>query len=253
MKDRADKILVTMNLASTRSQASLLIKEGVVFHKGVQVKKPSFIVDEEELEVRKEVIFVGRGAHKIEGALNHFDVNPKGMIVADVGACTGGFTDFVLKNGAEKVFAIDVGHGQLASSLLEDSRVINMEGINIRYELDLGEQVDLAVVDLSYISLKLTLDTIFSLVKDDGKIIALVKPQFEVGKENIGKGGIVKDEQAKLASLESLYDWCKEKGYSIKDATVSPIKGKTGNTEYFFYFEKALLEHKFKKEDLKNI
>ena len=253
MKDRADKILVTLNLATTRSQASLLIKEGVVFHKGIKVKKPSFLVDEEDLEVRKEVIFVGRGAHKIEGALKHFSVKPEGMVVADVGACTGGFTDFVLKSGAEKVFAIDVGHDQLASSLIEDPRVINMEGINIRYELDLSEQVDLAVVDLSYISLKLTLDTIFSLVKEDGKIVALVKPQFEVGKENIGKGGIVKDEQAKLASLESLYDWCECKNYGIKDATVSPIKGKTGNTEYFFYFEKGLSEHKFKRENLKNI
>ncbi len=253
MKDRADKILVSLNMASTRSQASLLIKEGVVFYKGIQVKKPSFPVDGEGLEVRKENIFVGRGAHKIEGALKFFGVDPTDMIVADVGACTGGFTDFILKNGASKVYAIDVGHGQLASSLLDDSRVVNMEGINIRYELILDEKVDLAVVDLSYISLKLTLDTIFSLVKDTGKVIALVKPQFEVGKENIGKGGIVKDEKAKLSSLESLYDWCLERNYAIKNATVSPITGKTGNTEYFFYFEKSLKEHQFKREDLAKI
>lgn len=253
MKDRVDKLLVTLKLASTRSQASQLVKEGVVFYKGIQVKKPSLLVDNEELEVRKEVLFVGRGAHKIEGALNSFNVNPTDMTVADVGASTGGFTDYILKKGAKKVYAIDVGHGQLAESLRNDSRVVNMEGINIRYELILDERVNLAVVDLSYISLKLTLDTILSLVKDDGKVIALVKPQFEVGRENIGKGGIVKNDEARLNSLKSLYDWCSEKGYAIRDAIVSPIKGKTGNTEYFFYFDKGLSEHLFERDNLKNI
>lgn len=253
MKDRVDKVLVTLGMASTRSQATQLVKEGVVYYKNKQVKKPSFLVDGEELEVRKEILFVGRGAHKIEGALNFFDIDPTNMVVADVGASTGGFTDYILKNGASKVYAIDVGHGQLATPLLEDSRVINMEGINIRHDLELDELVDLAVVDLSYISLKLTLDTIISLVKENGKAVVLVKPQFEVGKENIGKGGIVKDEKAKLNSLESLYDWCEEKGYAIRNATISPIKGKTGNTEYFFYFDKTLENHLFKRDDLAKI
>ncbi|ATH09132.1 TlyA family rRNA (cytidine-2'-O)-methyltransferase [Halobacteriovorax marinus] len=253
MKDRVDKVLVATGLASTRSQASLLVKEGVVYYNNTLVKKTSLIVEGESLEVRKDNIFVGRGAHKIEGALEEFNVDPQGMIVADVGASTGGFTDYILQKGASKVFAIDVGHGQLAKSLREDSRVINMEGVNIRYELELDEKVDLAVVDLSYISLKLTLDTIHSLVKDNGSIIALVKPQFEVGKENVGKGGIVRSDEARLNSLESLYAWCSEKKYFIKEAMVSPIKGKTGNTEYFFYFDRSLSDHELTKEELRNL
>jgi len=253
MKDRVDKILVAMNLSSTRSQATQLVKEGVVFYNNELVKKPSMIVEGVGLEVRKETIFVGRGAHKIEGALHSFDVSVKDYVVADVGACTGGFTDYVLRNGASKVFAIDVGHDQLALSLREDSRVENHEGVNIRNEIELSEKVDLAVVDLSYISLKLTVDSIFSLVKNDGKIITLVKPQFEVGKENIGKGGIVKNETARLESLFSLYEWCDERNYFISKAIVSPIKGKTGNTEYFFYFDKSLDAHQIDREYLETI
>ncbi len=253
MKDRVDKILVSMNLSSSRSQAAHLIKEGVVFYNDSLVKKASMIVSGEGLEVRKEVLFVGRGAHKIEGALQSFSVNVTDLVVADVGACTGGFTDYVLKNGASRVFAIDVGHDQLAQSLRDDSRVENHEGVNIRNEMELSEKVDLAVVDLSYISLKLTLDSIFSLVKNDGKVITLVKPQFEVGKENIGKGGIVKDDEARLNALYSLFDWCDSKGYFISSAIVSPIKGKTGNTEYFFYFDKELSAHQIGKEFLENL
>lgn len=253
MKDRVDKILVSMNLSSTRSQATQLVKEGVVFYKDKLVKKSSMLVTGDGLEVRKETIFVGRGAHKIEGALKSFNVNVKDYVVADVGASTGGFTDYVLKNGASKVFAIDVGHDQLAQSLRVDSRVENHEGVNIRNKIELSEKVDLAVVDLSYISLKLTLDSIFSLVKENGKIIALVKPQFEVGKENIGKGGIVKNEEARLESLYSLFDWCSERDYFIDSAIISPIKGKTGNTEYFFYFDKSLKAHQMKRDDLEKI
>jgi 23S rRNA (cytidine1920-2'-O)/16S rRNA (cytidine1409-2'-O)-methyltransferase len=253
MKDRVDKILVATNLSSTRSQASQLVKEGVVFYNNELVKKPSMIVDDVGLEVRKENIFVGRGAHKIEGALESFGVSVTDYVVADVGACTGGFTDYVLKNGALKVFAIDVGHDQLAESLKNDSRVENHEGVNIRNKMELSSKVDLAVVDLSYISLKLTLDSIFSLVKDDGKVITLVKPQFEVGRENIGKGGIVKDDIARLESLYQLFDWCSERSYFIKKAMTSPIKGKTGNTEFFFYFDKTLKSHQIEKEDLEKI
>ena len=253
MKNRVDKVLVELNLVSTRSQAAQLIKEGVVFYQNKLVTKASFPVSGEELEVRKEVLFVGRGAHKIEGALLEFGVEVEDLSVADVGACTGGFTDYVLKKGASSVVAIDVGHDQLAQSLREDSRVINLEGVNIKFPLDLDQKVDLAVVDLSYISLKLTLVNISNLVKSEGLIIALVKPQFEVGKENIGKGGIVKDNKARLDSLESLYDWCSENNLFIKNAIISPIKGKTGNTEYFFFFDKKLSKHYINREFLKTI
>jgi 23S rRNA (cytidine1920-2'-O)/16S rRNA (cytidine1409-2'-O)-methyltransferase len=253
MKDRVDKVLVQMNLVSTRSQASQLVKEGVVYYQNKLVKKPSMIVEGDELEVRKETLFVGRGAHKIEGALKDFEIDVTDLSVADVGASTGGFTDFVLKKGAKSVVAIDVGHDQLAQSLRDDDRVTNLEGVNIKFPLELEDNVDLAVVDLSYISLKLTLENICNLTTDTGKVIALVKPQFEVGKENVGKGGIVKDEAARLNSVISLYDWCQEKQIFIKDAIVSPIKGKTGNTEYFFYIDKTLKSHVLKKEKLEGL
>jgi 23S rRNA (cytidine1920-2'-O)/16S rRNA (cytidine1409-2'-O)-methyltransferase len=253
MKDRVDKVLVQMSLVSTRSQASQLVKEGVVFYQNKKVKKPSFLVDENDLEVRKDTLFVGRGAHKIEGALNDFSVSVEGLSIADVGACTGGFTDYVLKNGASHVIAIDVGHDQLAQSLRNDSRVENFEGVNIKHPFEIENLVDLAVVDLSYISLKLTLKNISNLVKESGKIIALVKPQFEVGKENIGKGGIVKNDEVRINSVKSLYEWCSKNKLYISGAIVSPIKGKTGNIEYFFCFDKQLDSHQFKIEELESL
>ncbi len=251
MSERIDKMLVSAGLVASRSQALLLIKEGVVYYNGKQIRKASFLVEGEGLEVRKEAQYVGRGAHKIEGAISKFDISIKNKIIADVGACTGGFTDYVLKNGASKSYAIDVGHDQLAKSLREDSRVINMEGVNIRYPIeDMKEIVDLAVVDLSFISLKLTIDSIFSLVKKNGEIIALVKPQFEVGKDNLGKDGIVKNDEIRLNCLKSLYKFCEVKSYYISGAMRSPITGKTGNIEYFFYFKKGVLQHEVSEDEL---
>jgi 23S rRNA (cytidine1920-2'-O)/16S rRNA (cytidine1409-2'-O)-methyltransferase len=235
--ERADITLVNLGLAISRSQATLLIKEGVVYWNEVPVKKASQKVTEETLEVRKDVHYVGRGAHKIEGALKQFDISVNDLVVADVGASTGGFTDYVLRNGASKVYAIDVGHDQLAAPLREDPRVINLEGKNIRYPLELEEKVDLAVVDLSYISLRLTLESIFLLVKDGGEIVTLFKPQFEAGKERVPRTGIVKDEIREIV-LEEFCKWCEEQNYKIVDQMVSPIKGKTGNLEYLLYFQK---------------
>lgn len=254
MKERIDKVLLKKDMVSSRSQARLLVEEGVVFCDGKLIKKSGQLVDEfSNIEVRKDVLYVGRGAHKIEKALYDFNLNTADMTVADVGASTGGFTDYVLKNGAAKVYAIDVGHDQLSKCLKEDSRVVNMEGINIRYPLELDEKVDLVVADLSYISLKLTLDTIFSLAKDFGNIVTLVKPQFEAGKERVGKNGIVKSDNVRLQVLEELYDWCTEKKYYIKGASRSPIKGKDGNVEYFFYFVKGSKQSDFLKHQLTNV
>lgn len=243
MSERLDKALVVLGLASTRSQAQQFIDEGCVFYRGQKVQKASLKVELEELEVRKKVIYVGRGAHKIEGALHDFQVSVENKVIADVGASTGGFTDYVLKNGAKKVFAIDVGHDQLAPSLREDSRVVNLEGINIRNPLDLDEKVDLAVVDLSFISLKLTLDSIVSLVKEAGDVICLVKPQFEAGLERLGKNAIVKDQNIREEILCELLFWCDKKGYFIKNAIRSPIVGGSGNIEYFFHIDKKLNKH----------
>lgn len=250
---RIDKKLVDLGLAQTRSKAQLLIKEGVVFVNSTKVTKTSTKVSDENIEVRKDIVFVGRGAHKIEGALEEFKVDPKGLVVADVGACTGGFTEYVLTKGAIKVFAIDVGHGQLAPKLCEDERVINLEGVNIRDLDSLESPVDLAVVDLSFISLKLVLDNIHSLVAADGKIIALVKPQFEVGRGNIGKKGIVKSDEITRKTIIELLNWCIEKGHGVNGFCVSPLVGKTGNREYFFFFDKKRPQEFISEDIINNI
>lgn len=238
-KDRADKMLVEAKLTSTRSQASLLIEEGVVFYQNKLVEKASQQVSKEGLEVRKEIQYVSRGAHKIEGALARFQVDVKGLIIADVGASTGGFTDYVLRSGATKVYCLDVGHDQLAQSLREDPRVENHEGVNIKFPFEIKEKVDLAVVDLSFISLRLVLKNIFDLVKPQGKIVALLKPQFEVGQSGLDGNGIVKSEGHRLVMLHEIKEWCKAQGFVLVDQCESPILGKNGNKEYFFYFDKG--------------
>lgn len=238
-KDRADKILVAAGLVSTRSQALLLIDEGVVFYNNQKVEKASQQVTSVGLEVRKDVLYVSRGAHKIESALSRFEVVVSEKIIADVGASTGGFTDFVLRSGAKKVYCLDVGHDQLASSIREDARVENHEGVNIKFPFKLSELVDIAVVDLSFISLKLVLKNIFDLVKPEGEIITLVKPQFEVGRDGLDKNGIVKSEGHRLVMLSDLKDWCRKEGFIVLSQCESPILGKDGNKEYFFYFKNS--------------
>lgn len=246
--ERLDKRLVDLGLIETRSKAQQLIKEGVVLVDGAVVSKPSFKTDSENIEIKKETLYVGRGAHKVEGALQRFNIDPRGMVVADVGACTGGFTEYVLNQGAVKVFAIDVGRDQLAKKLCEDERVVNLEGTNIRDLYELETSADLAVVDLSFISLKLVMENITSLLNDSGKVVALVKPQFEVGKDNIGKKGLVKNNEVVKETIHSLLDWCSEKNIFVQDFCISPISGKTGNIEYFFYIDKSKNEHKINKE-----
>jgi 23S rRNA (cytidine1920-2'-O)/16S rRNA (cytidine1409-2'-O)-methyltransferase len=238
-KDRADKVLVVAGLTSTRSQALLLIEEGVVFYQNKKVEKASQQVTSEGLEVRKDVQYVSRGAHKIEGALARFEIKVEGLYIADVGASTGGFTDYVLKSGAKKVLCLDVGHDQLAESLKSDPRVENHEGVNIKFPYETKEKVDLAVVDLSFISLKLVLKNIFDLVKDNGQIVALVKPQFEVGQSGLDNNGIVKSEGHRLVMLHDMKEWCKTQGFFLVGQCESSILGKNGNKEYFFYFDKG--------------
>ncbi len=238
-KDRADKVLVEAGLAPTRSQAALLIEEGVVYYQNQKIEKASQNVSAEGLEVRKDVLYVSRGAHKIERALERFNVDVKEKVIADVGASTGGFTDFVLRAGAKKVICLDVGHDQLAESLRKDPRVENHEGVNIKFPFAISEKVDVAVVDLSFISLKLVLKNIFDLVKPGGKIVALVKPQFEVGRDGLDKNGIVKSEGHRLVMLSELKSWCQKENFVVAGQCESPILGKSGNKEYFFYFEKG--------------
>jgi 23S rRNA (cytidine1920-2'-O)/16S rRNA (cytidine1409-2'-O)-methyltransferase len=217
----------------------LLIEEGVVFYQNKKVEKASQQVSIEGLEVRKEVQYVSRGGDKIEGALLRFDIKIDGLVVADVGASTGGFTDYVLRSGAKKVYCLDVGHDQLNETIKNDPRVENHEGVNIKFPFQINEKVDLAVVDLSFISLKLVLKNIFDLVKDSGKIVALVKPQFEVGQSGLDGNGIVKSEGHRLVMLHELKEWCQAQGFVLMGQCDSPILGKNGNKEYFFYFDKG--------------
>ena len=249
MNERIDIVLVKLKYATTRSQSRLLIKEGVVFYKGQKVEKPGFLVDTEEIEVKKEKTFVGRGGDKLEGVLEQMKLNLKDRLIADVGASTGGFTDVVLRRGAKKVYAIDVGKDQLANELREDKRVINYEGINIKNGLDLPEKVDFCVVDLSFISLKLVLEEVFKLLHEDGRALVLVKPQFEAGLDKVGKKGVVKDPGVRLEVLLELFDWCFERRIYIENFLPSSIQGKKGNQEYFFLLsrsecEKGKLERK---------
>lgn len=237
MKIRIDELLVNKSLAKTRSQAKLLIKGNKVLVNEKKVTKPGLLFDDDsEITLTTEESYVGRGAFKIKAAIRDFKIDPTDKVIADIGASTGGFTDYLLQNGAIKSYAIDVGHDQLAEELLNDERVINMEKTNIRDDVKLPELVDLAVVDLSFISLKKVLKQIVSLVKKGGDVICLFKPQFEAGKENIGKGGIVK-ERIREKTYNDFQSWCKESGYNIINRRPSPIKGKDGNGEYLIHIK----------------
>jgi 23S rRNA (cytidine1920-2'-O)/16S rRNA (cytidine1409-2'-O)-methyltransferase len=236
MKERLDSLIVKKNMIRTRSQAQQLIKEGVVRVNGKVVNKPSFKADEtDDVTIEKERLWVGRGAEKLASAHKSFKFSFEDKVVGDMGASTGGFVEYSLYHRAKKVFAVDVGHDQLDPSLREDPRVINLEGINIKEGLDLGELCDLIVVDLSFISLKLVLSPIVNCIRPEGELIVLVKPQFEVGKKAIGKNGIVKDRDAILASLETIYDEFKSLNCFIVNVTACEVVGKTGNQEYFFH------------------
>jgi 23S rRNA (cytidine1920-2'-O)/16S rRNA (cytidine1409-2'-O)-methyltransferase len=177
-------------------------------------------------------LYVSRGAYKLEKAFLEFNIDVKGLVVADVGASTGGFTQVCLEAGADKVYAIDVGHDQLSELLKNDSRVENLEGTNIKFPLVLEEKVDLCVVDLSFISIKLVFQNIYNLLKSGGSAIVLIKPQFEAGRERMGKQGLISDE-VRVVVLEEVKEWFKENNFDIQTIIESPIKGnKSGNIEY---------------------
>jgi 23S rRNA (cytidine1920-2'-O)/16S rRNA (cytidine1409-2'-O)-methyltransferase len=231
LKQRADVQLVNLGLASTRSKAKLLINSGVVYEGEKQIKKAGELVGEKELRVVEGFKFVGRGGLKLEHALNQFKIDINNLTIADIGASTGGFTDCCLQRGAKKIYAIDVGHDQLDPTLVSHPKVINLEKTNIRDVDSLEQKADCCVADLSYISLRLVLKKMFSLIVEDGYCITLFKPQFEAGKQNVGKGGIVKDQLHKKLLVE-FFIWANSEEIFIEDITVSPIKGKQGNREF---------------------
>ncbi len=232
MSERLDKALVTQGLLKTRSQASMLIKQGDIFvNDKKELKGSKLISDSDVITVKTRDFYVGRGALKLIHALEAFELNLEGRVIADCGASTGGFTEVALKKGANKVYAIDVGHGQLDETLKMNSRVENYEGINLKHEFSLPEKVDFCVVDLSFISLKLTFKTVHSLLKANGRAVVLIKPQFEAGRERLGKNGIVRDEYIEDI-IEEVKSWLKENDFIVEKIIDSPIQGKTGNKEF---------------------
>ena len=235
-KERLDVLLVERGLAETRSRAQAVIMAGEVYVNGQKADKAGMDVPlEAEIEVRGSVCpYVSRGGLKLEKALREFGVEPKGFVCSDSGASTGGFTDCLLQQGASKVFAIDVGYGQLAWKIRSDPRVVVMERTNIRYVTpeDLGEALDLSVVDVSFISLKIVLPAIQRLLKPTGQVLCLIKPQFEAGKENVGKKGVVRDPAVHEQVLRDFVALAAQLGFTLKNLTFSPVKGPEGNIEF---------------------
>lgn len=243
-KERLDVLLVERGFFDSRAKAQAVIMSGDVYVDGQKADKAGASYDTKvEIEVRGNVCpYVSRGGLKLEKALRDFGVNPTGYVCSDSGASTGGFTDCLLQQGAKKVFAIDVGYGQLAWKIRSDERVVVMERTNIRHVTpeQLGEPLDLSVVDVSFISLKLVLPVIKSLLKQDsGQVLCLIKPQFEAGKEKVGKKGVVRDPDVHIEVLEGFVELAKSLEFAILNLTFSPVKGPEGNIEFLGHLSLA--------------
>lgn len=240
-KTRLDVLLVERGLQETRQKAQATIMSGLVYVDGRKVDKAGTAVpDDARLEVRGSALrYVSRGGLKLEKAISAFRLSLDGAICADIGASTGGFTDCMLQNGAAKVYAVDVGYGQLDWKLRNDARVVCMERTNARY-LDreqIPDELDFASVDVSFISLRLILPAVHGLLKAGGHVACLIKPQFEAGREKVGKKGVVRDPAVHLEVLEQFLQNAKESGFTVLDITYSPIRGPEGNIEYLGYLE----------------
>lgn len=240
-KVRLDVLLVMRGLAESREWAQRLIRAGEVRVNGQVVDQPAQrVAADAQLEVEQPPKYVSRGGWKLEAALAHFGVDPSGWVCADVGSSTGGFTDCLLQHGAARVYAIDVGAHQLHWRLRNDPRVVLMERTNARYLDTLPEPIDLATVDVSFISLKLILPQVFKWLRDPGgRVIALIKPQFEAGREHVGKGGIVRDPAVHRAVIEDLRAFVAQRGWCMRDVIPSPILGADGNQEFLALIARA--------------
>ena len=236
IKKRLDVLLVERLYADSRTKAQAIIMSGNVYVNGQKADKPGTSFEETvEIEVRGAVCpYVSRGGLKLEKALRDFGVKPEGYVCSDSGASTGGFTDCLLQQGAKKVFAIDVGYGQLDWKIRSDERVVVMERTNIRYVTpeQLGEPLDLSVIDVSFIGLEIVLPTIKTLLKPTGQVLCLIKPQFEAGKENVGKKGVVRDPKIHKMVLDNFVSLVNSLGFRILGLTFSPVKGPEGNIEF---------------------
>lgn len=238
-KKRADVLLYEKGLVESREKAKRIIMEGIVFIDGRKVDKPGEKVEIESTITIKEnpIVYVSRGGLKLEKAIKTFNIDLKDKVAMDIGASTGGFTDCMLKNGAKKVFAVDVGYGQLDWRLRNDPRVVVKERTNIRYVTieDIGEVVDFISIDVSFISLKLVLPVAKNLISEKGHIMSLIKPQFEAGKDKVGKKGLVKDKKIHMEVIKSIVDYCNDIGLTVTGLDYSPITGTTGNIEFLAY------------------
>lgn len=241
-KERLDVLLVKKNLVQSRERAKTTIMAGMVIVDGNKIDKAGTMV-KENADIRvlgNQIPYVSRGGLKLEKAIKEFGVELKGKVTADIGASTGGFTDCMLQNGAVKVFAIDVGYGQLAWSLRTDERVVNMERTNVRNVTpeDIGQLIDLASIDVAFISLEKVLPAVKAMLKPNGQVVALIKPQFEAGKEKVGKKGVVRDPKVHLEVIHKVIDTAREMGFVTKELTFSPVKGPEGNIEYLVWLTK---------------
>ena len=236
MKERLDVLLVKQGLASSREKAKAMIMTGNVFVNGEREDKAGTMFHEEKakIEIKGHTLkYVSRGGLKLEKAIKNFGVSVEGCVCMDIGSSTGGFTDCMLQNGAVKVFAVDVGHGQLDWKLRQDARVVCMERTNIRYVTpeDIGEPIDFASVDVSFISLKKVLPVAKTLLKDDGRMVCLIKPQFEAGREKVGKKGVVREKSVHREVIDMIIDHVVSIGFEVLTLDFSPIKGPEGNIE----------------------
>ncbi len=246
---RIDVYLFKNGLCKSREEAQKLIKAKCVNVNGMVVNKPSFSVDDGviNVEVKNPFKYVSRGGDKLQAALDNFKIDPTGAVCCDIGASTGGFTDCLLQYGAARVYAVDSGTAQLSEKLKNDPRIISMENTNARYikDGDIPEKCDICVMDVSFISQTLLYDSVNAILKDGGLFISLIKPQFEVGRNNLSKGGIVKNDKIRLSALEKIISSAKTKNLVLSEHMLSPIKGGDGNTEYLALFIKEIKDTEF--------
>ena len=243
MKDRLDILLVKRGLAESREKAKAVIMSGIVYVDGQKEDKAGqTFADTANIEVRGSTLkYVSRGGLKLEKSMECFDVSVKDKVCMDIGASSGGFTDCMLQNGAKKVYAVDVGHGQLAWKLRNDTRVVVMEKTNIRYVKpeDIGESIDFASIDVSFISLSKVLPAAYNLLGERGEIVALIKPQFEAGREKVGKKGVVREKSTHIEVIQNCFAYAKENGFFVRELEFSPVKGPEGNIEYLYHLVKS--------------
>lgn len=243
MKERLDVLLVNRGLAPSREKAKAMIMEGNVFVENQREDKAGSAFDTEaHIEIKGNTLkYVSRGGLKLEKAMTHFGVKLENKICMDIGASTGGFTDCMLQNGAKKVYAVDVGYGQFAWKLRQDERVVCMEKTNIRYVTpeDIADRLDFASVDVSFISLTKVLGPARELLTEDGEMVCLIKPQFEAGREKVGKKGVVREKSVHEEVIHKVIDFAVSIGFVVLNLEYSPIKGPEGNIEYLVYIKKA--------------